>query len=256
MNNVAVIQCSRDFEPVVDRPNQRVERAGKMSARPAVLPATASLAALFYSQPAETFAPPRMIFAEGDPAEHVFYVMEGWLRVYRIKQDGRRAIVGFVYGGDVLGVSFRGAYLFTAEAVTCVKLKRYSCRRFHALVDESPELRPQLLAKVCDEMAAAQDQMVLLGATRADERLAAFLLRIANRTGGDHRTPIEIDLPFGRVDIADYLGLTIETVCREFSKLKRNGLISMRGPHRILLRRMQSLRQIAGMDDDERFPAV
>ena len=100
-------------------------------------------------------------------------------------------------------------------------------------------------------MTAAQDQIMRLGRTAADERVATFLLHIARRTGADAVTPVEIDVPFGRLDIADYLGLTVETVSRELSKLKRDGLISMRGPHKIILRRLGRLRDVARMDVDE-----
>jgi CRP/FNR family transcriptional regulator, anaerobic regulatory protein len=87
-----------------------------------------------------------------------------------------------------------------------------------------------------------------LGRTAADERVATFLINVARRTGADTTIPVEIDIPFGRLDIADYLGLTVETVSREISKLKRAGLISTIGPHKIIVRRLRSLRDIARMD--------
>ena len=207
--------------------------------------------ALFLPQVTETFAPPRAIFWEGDKASHVFHVLEGCLRLYRIMPDGRRAILGFSYPGELLGVSFRNIYPFTAEAVTPVRLKRLTRHRFHELVDGSRDLRSQLLTEISSEMTAAQDQIMRLGRTAAAERVATFLLDIARRTGADAVTPVEIDVPFGRLDIADYLGLTVETVSRELSKLKRDGLISMRGPHKIILRRLGRLRDVARMDVDE-----
>jgi CRP/FNR family transcriptional regulator len=236
------------------------------------------LQALFLPQVTETFAPPRAIFWEGDKAAHVFHVLEGCLRLYRIMQDGRgdkaahvfhvlegclrlyrimqdgrRAILGFSYAGELLGVSFRNIYPFTAEAVTPVRLRRLARHRFHELVDGRQDLRSQLLTKISSEMTAAQDQIMRLGRTAADERVATFLLHIARRTGADALTPVEINVPFGRLDIADYLGLTVETVSRELSKLRRDGLISMMGPHNIILRRLRSLRAIARMDGDCRI---
>ena len=91
--------------------------------------------------------PPRAVFWEEDAAEHVFYVLEGCLRVYRIVQDGRRAILGFIDAGDLLGVSFRNIYPFTAEVVSPVRLKRLARHRFHDFVDNSRDLRSQLLAE-------------------------------------------------------------------------------------------------------------
>jgi CRP/FNR family transcriptional regulator, anaerobic regulatory protein len=218
---------------------------------PGTLAAEPTLRALFPAQVAETFTPPRAIFWEGDAAGHVFNVLEGCLRVYRILQDGRRAILGFSYAGDLLGASFRATYPFTAEAVTPVRVRRLARHRFHELVDGSRDLRTQLLTEVSTEMTVAQEHIMHLGRTAADERVAAFLLHIARRTGADTATPVEIDIPFGRLDIADYLGLTVETVSREISKLKRAGLISTMGPHKIIVRRLRSLRDIARMDVDE-----
>ena len=213
-------------------------------------PGRPTMQALFRPQVIETFAPPRSIFWEGDKASHVFHVLEGCLRLYRIMPDGRRAILGFSYAGELLGVSFRKIYSFTAEAVTPVRLRRLARHGFHELIDASGDLRSQLLTEISSEMTAAQDQITRLGRTAADERVATFLLDTARRTGADAVTPVEIDLPFGRLDIADYLGLTVETVSREISKLNRDGLISMMGPHRIILRRLRGLRAIARMDGD------
>src|SRR5215207_9949657 len=210
-----------------------------------------TLRALFGSQVAETFAPPRAIFWEGDRAGHVFHVLEGCFRLSRVCQDGRRAILGFGYAGGLLGASFRKCCPFTAEAVTPVRLRRLPRRRFDELVDGNRDLRSLLLADISSEMVAAQDHIIRLGRTAADERVATFLLNIARRTRAGIVAPVEIDVPFGRLDIADYLGLTVETISREISKLKHDSLISTDGPHRIVLRRMGRLREIARMDAPE-----
>src|SRR5215203_238271 len=130
------------------------------SPREATLPpfgfdnASPSLEGLFGMQATESFDPGQAVFWEGDAAGYVFHLLEGCLRIYRTSPDGRRAILGFIYPGDVLGVSFRDRYSFTAEAVRPVKLRRFPRRRFHQLVDEASHLRPQLLAKICDETNA------------------------------------------------------------------------------------------------------
>ena len=105
------------------------------------------------------------------------------MRVYRIMSDGRRAIMGFVHPGDVLGVSFQDRYLFTAEAVTEIKVQHYARGRFFAMINKSPALRPQLFAILCDEMSAAQDQMLLLGRKTAEERVVSFLLSNSSQEG-------------------------------------------------------------------------
>ena len=208
---------------------------------------TPTLKGLFGGQPIESLSSGGALFWEGDQAGQIFDVLEGVLRVYKILPDGRRAIMGFVYPGDVLGVSFQDRYLFSAEAVTAVKVRRFSRAQFFSLVNESPDLRPQLFALLCDEMSAAQDQMLLLGRKCAEERVVSFLLSVHRKCGEG----VEIELPMSQLDMADYLGLTIETVSRMMTSLSRRGLIHATGRHRIALRRLSALRDIAGRDEDE-----
>ena len=171
----------------------------------------------------------------------VFQVVEGCVRLCRVLPDGRRAITGFAFPGGVLGISLHDRHAYTAEAVTAVRVRRMARVAFHAAVDGSAELRPQLLALIFDEMSAAQDQMVTLGCKNADERVASFLVTTARRTGADLGFPVEVELPMSRLDIAHFLGLTIETVSRTFSKLKRDGLISLQGHRTVRLLRMRRL---------------
>ena len=202
---------------------------------------------LFEGQVTESFAAGEALFWEGDQAGQIFDVLSGVLRVYKILPDGRRAIMGFIYPSDVLGVSFQDRYLFTAEAVSEVKVRRFSRGRFFSRVNESPVLRPQLFALLCDEMSAAQDQMVLLGRKSAEERVVSFLLAVHRKCA----THAEIELPMSRLDMADYLGLTIETVSRTMTSLVRRGLIHPTGRHRLALRKLSALREIAGGDESE-----
>lgn len=202
---------------------------------------------LFRGQPAELFSAGEALVREGDQAGQIFDLLEGVLRVYKILPDGRRAIMGFVYPGDVLGVSFQRRSLFTVEAVTAVKVRRFSRGRFLSLVNQSPDLQSQLFALLCDQMSAAHDQMLLLGHKSAEERVVSFLLAVHGKCG----KTAEIDLPMSRLDMADYLGLTIETVSRMMTGLARRGLIRATGRHRIALGNLSALRDIAGHDEDE-----
>jgi CRP/FNR family transcriptional regulator len=209
-----------------------------------------TLSDLFKAKPIETLPIGAALFWEGDQAGQIFNLLEGVIRVYRIMPDGRRAIMGFIHPGDVLGVSFRDRYLFTAEAVTTVKVRRFARSRFFALINESPALRPQLFAILCDEMSAAQDQLLLLGRKTAEERVVSFLLAIHRKTArGD-----EVELPMSRQDMADYLGLTIETVSRMMTNLIRRGLIAPRARHSVTLRKLSALREIAGEEEDRTEP--
>jgi CRP/FNR family transcriptional regulator, anaerobic regulatory protein len=202
---------------------------------------------LFAGQATESLSAGEALFWEGDQAGQIFDVLEGVLRVYKILPDGRRAIMGFVYPGDIPGVSFQYRNLFTAEAVTGVKVRRISRFRFLSLVNESPDLRRQLFALFCDLMSAAQDQMLVLGHKSAQERVVSFLLAVHRK----YAPGSEIELPMSRLDMADYLGLTIETVSRTMTSLVRRGLIQATGRHRIALRKLSALSDIAGRDEDE-----
>lgn len=214
-------------------------------------PSPATLEGLFGRLPLESFESGSAVFWEGDAAAHVFAVVEGVLRVFKILGDGRRVITGFVHAGDLLGLSLKDRYLYSAEAVTTVKLRRFARTRFQDEINQAPELRPQLFARLCDEMAAAQDQMVLLARKSAEERVASFLLITARRRAGNGEIAAAIEIPMTRLDMADYLGLTIETVSRSMTKLAARGVIAAGGRHAIAIRKPGLLVQLAGEGEDE-----
>jgi CRP/FNR family transcriptional regulator len=220
------------------------------------LSAPPSLQSLFSRQPVEKFDAGAGILWEGGAASHVFEVAEGVLRVFRILSDGRRAITGFLYAGDILGVSLKDRYLYSAEAVTPTKVRRFTRNRFREQMARFPELRPQLFARLCDEVAAAQDQMVLLARKNAEERVCSFLLQIARRMDCDrHALPV-IEIPMSRLDMADYLGLTIETVSRTMTKLTNRGVIAPTDRHGVMIRKFGKLVLLAGGgDEDDNRPA-
>jgi CRP/FNR family transcriptional regulator len=204
---------------------------------------------LFATRPVERFEPNSAVFWEGDPADYVFELVEGVMRLYRLLPDGRRTITRFLFPGEILGVAFKDRYLFTAEAVTPVKLQRYPRTHLYSSLARMPGLSRELLSMACDELSAAQDQMLLLARKAAQERIASFLLSVAHRMSLGASPAREIDLPMTRLDIADYLGLTIETVSRGFTKLRVDGLISLPSPHRVVLRKPDALRAVSGEDE-------
>lgn len=208
------------------------------------------LQSLFSKQPLEQLDAGGTLFFEGDQAKHLFELVEGVLRIFKIMADGRRVITGFLYPGDLVGVSLRNHYLYSAEAVTAVRLRRFSRRAFEDTVGSSPELRPLLLARLCDEMAAAQDQMVLLSCKNAEERLCSFLLRQLQRKRKQDRSCSVVDLPMTRLDIADYLGLTIETVSRTMTRLTNKGIVGPAGRHSIRILKARTLAHLAGEGDE------
>lgn len=211
--------------------------------------ANRNLQSMFSRQPIESFGPGEAVFWEGDRAAHVFEVTEGILRVVKILSDGRRVITAFMHPGDLVSISLQENYLYTAEAVTSVKIRRCARNRFQDEITRFPELRPQLFSHLCEEMAAAQEQVVLLARKSAEEKVCSFILKIARRFRQEAR--LEIALPMSRLDMADYLGLTIETVSRTMTSLTSRGVIRSNGRHRISIQCIRKLARLAGESDDE-----
>ncbi len=189
--------------------------------------------------------PGQTLFHEGEPAEEMFSLTEGMIKLYKLLQDGRRQITGFLMAGDFLGLAFGRTYVYSAEAVTPVRLCRFRRAAFLRLLEEMPHLERNLLGRASSELAAAQEQMLLLGRKTARERLATFLLAIAERQHRGDREPVE--LLMSRSDIADYLGLTIETVSRTLSTMRRVGAITLDGKSRVYIPDRDALRSIAGL---------
>jgi CRP/FNR family transcriptional regulator len=163
-----------------------------------------------------------MLFCEGDDGEALYVILSGTVRCCKVLADGRRQIIGFYQAGDLLGLSLGDVYFYSAEAVTPVRLRRLGRVQLETMMDERPQLRRRLFSIAAGELAAAQNQMLLLGRKTARERICTFLL---GRAGSDGA----VELPMSRTDIADYLGLTIETVSRTLSQLRSAGLVRMSG---------------------------
>jgi len=191
--------------------------------------------------------PGEVMFAEGTDAEAIYEVVRGMLKIYKLLPDGRRQVTGFLSAGHLVGLAHDHLYLYTAEAITPVTACRYPRARFECLVDEVPGFAMRLLAATSDELRAAQDQMVLLGRKAAEEKLASFLQTMGQQRGGGE-DPEEVLLPMTRADIADYLGLTIETVSRTLSKLRSDGVIEIPCTSSIRLRDRHRLQRLAACD--------
>jgi CRP/FNR family transcriptional regulator len=196
-------------------------------------------------------APGETLFAEGDETNAVYEIVRGILRLVKLLPDGRRQITGFLFAGHLVGLAPEGLQVYTAEAVTEVTLCRYGRAAFERLIDEMPGFAKRMLAVASHELRAAQDQMLLLGRKTAMEKVASFLLVIAKQQDVD-RTQ-EVDVPMTRSDIADYLGLTIETVSRTLTKLKQGGLIALATPNRMEIVDRDQLEELAAGDGDTDF---
>jgi CRP/FNR family transcriptional regulator len=172
-----------------------------------------------------SFAPKSVLFAQDQPADAVFNVTEGVVRLYKLLPDGKRQIVGFALPGDFLGLAMAERYGFSADAVQDVKVCRFPREAFSSFVDAKPHLLRRLHEFATHELSLAQDQMVLLGRRTAEEKVASFLIGLRSRLARINMASVTVPLPMTRQDIADFLGLTIETVSRIFARLAREKAI-------------------------------
>ena len=160
--------------------------------------------------------------------------------------DGRRQIVGFASAGHLLGLAPEGTYVYSAEAITDVTLCRYPRASFDRLVDSVPGLARRLWAVTADELRFAQDQLLLLGRKNATERVASFLLLLAEQQASE----ADVSIPMTRSDIGDYLGLTIETVSRTLTKLRRHKVIALPAADRATILDREGLETLASGAND------
>ncbi|MEN3975050.1 helix-turn-helix domain-containing protein [Emcibacter sp. SYSU 3D8] len=192
-----------------------------------------------------SFEDGQTIFEQGDEPRFIFNLTQGAIRLVKLLPNGRRQVVGFVFPGDMLGLSSHGAYTCSAEAIGKVGVCRFPRGKLLALLDEFPNLKTRLLDIAADELSEAQEQMLLLGRKSPAEKLASFLWRLhrdGSRCGGSED---RIDLAMSRSDIADYLGLTIETVSRTFTKLRNDGVISLDGAAHVVIENADALEELA-----------
>lgn len=185
------------------------------------------------------------VINEGDDATAVFNIAAGTIKLYKLLQDGRRQITGFLQPGDFCGIATDGTYAYSAEALEPSEICSMPRKKLEAVFGRHPELERRLLAIISHELSVAQDQMLLLGRKTATERLAAFLLRQSERNERLRWPADPVHLPMSRADIADYLGLTIETVSRTFTKLREEGAIRLPGKTVVELADIERLRALA-----------
>jgi CRP/FNR family nitrogen fixation transcriptional regulator len=178
------------------------------------------------------------IYAEGGAADCWYKVVSGAVRVCKLLADGRRHIAAFCFSGDCFGIDNVDERPYSAEAVDNAVVMRFRRNATEQLTDHNVALARLMRDTMLRHLANAHGRTLLLGRMTAPERVAAFLLEMVERRD---RTKV-LDLPMSRNDIADYLGLTIETVCRVLSSFKREGVIAIPNPHRIELRDREALK--------------
>jgi CRP/FNR family transcriptional regulator len=167
------------------------------------------------------------VFLEGDDATHIFKVEAGHVCIYRLLADGRRQIVDFAFAGDFIGLGANGQHTTNAQASERTRLRSIRASELRNVVRENPRLGLELYEAMSNELSAARELLVSVCQRTAQERVAGFLLAIAQRNARRGEDASCVVLPMTRTDIADYLGLTIETVSRTFTKLRKDGLIDI-----------------------------
>jgi CRP/FNR family transcriptional regulator, nitrogen fixation regulation protein len=179
------------------------------------------------------------IFGEGEPSEYLYKVMSGCVRTYKTLNDGRRQISGFYLPGEVFGLSFDAEHTVSAEAIADSKVLLIKRSAIDALAGRDPSIARELFTLTGRELRRAQDRILLL-IKSAQERVAGFLLEMAERTSAANA----VELPMSRQDIADYLGLTIETVSRTLTALECSAAIGLPSSRHIVLRNRAALHRI------------
>ncbi|MFQ6242304.1 helix-turn-helix domain-containing protein [Sinorhizobium meliloti] len=180
-----------------------------------------------------TYKAGREIYAQGDLNDKCYQVTTGAVRVYRLLSDGRRQVVSFLLPGEMFGFEAGSNHSFFAEAITATTLAVFGRRHMQ-------ERSRELLALALTGMARAQQHLLVVGRQCAVERIAAFLVDLCERQGGGR----QLRLPMSRQDIADYLGLTIETVSRVVTKLKERSVIALRDARTIDIMKPDALRSL------------
>jgi CRP/FNR family transcriptional regulator, nitrogen fixation regulation protein len=178
------------------------------------------------------------IFAEGDRAAYIYKVVSGAVRTFRLLSDGRRQIAVFHLPGDIFGMETGEEHRFTAEALADTTFIVY--RRCNLVTLDGGEFSRQVVMAMMRSLEQAQNHMLLLGRKNAVEKIATFLLVMSERTS----TGNQVDLPMSRLDMADHLGLTIETVSRSLTHLEREGIIDLPTSRSIALLNKAALRRL------------
>ncbi len=181
------------------------------------------------------------IYGEGEDNEFVYKVVSGAVRTYKVMRDGRRQIGGFHLPGDYFGFELGTRHLLTAEATTDTKVLLFKRSQIESLATRDVSAARELWLMTAGQLRHAEDHMLLLGRKTATERLAAFLIEMDKRLGG---TGV-VELPMSRRDIADYLGLTLETVSRGFSQFQASGIVQLIDARHVVLVKRRKLEEDA-----------
>ena len=198
-----------------------------------------------------TYAAGEVILWRGEPLDCVASVVSGVASLSKTLEDGRTQMVGLLLPSDFIGRPGRTHVEFDVTATTDITLCRFARAPFERMLEDTPHLAQRLMEMALDELDAARDWMILLGRKTAREKIATFLDLLARRgVAQDGSARIALDMPMTRDQIANFLGLTLETVSRQMNALKKDGVITFSGRKKLDVIDMIALRDATGDDAD------
>jgi len=192
------------------------------------------------------------VFRDGDEADHYFNITSGIVKLVKTLADGHQHIIGLIYPPDFMGQTLNKRHTYSAESATDVELCAFPRHAFDAFLRSHPEVERRIFEMTLRELDVCRDWTLLLGRKCSYERVAGFLLMLARRADPDRplysRHAVHLELPFTRAEMADYLGLTLETVSRQFSRLKKEGIIGLPSSRDITIPDIDLLSAVAQME--------
>ena len=181
------------------------------------------------------FKDKQTIFLQQENAKNLFNITKGNVKIYKLLSDGRIQIIGFLYPGDFFGSYKKEKYNYSAESIGEVRACAFDQVSLDNYLNENMKLAKELLHMTSHELTLAQDRMEVLGKMNANERIAKFFLNISEQRSRIGWQSNPVSLPMTRQDIADYLGLTLETVSREITRFKTSNLIKLLNSKQIFI---------------------
>lgn len=201
-----------------------------------------------------TYEAGQPIIWRGDPLVHFSSLVVGIASLSRTMEDGRTQVVGLLLPSDFIGRPGREFVEFDVTAVTDVTLCQFQRRPFERLVEEVPHISQRMLEMALDELTAAREWMVLLGRKTAREKIATFLEMVIRRSTAPGHAVNTYSLPLTREEIANFLGLTLETISRQLSAMKKEGMLAFEDRRRFVIKDFAALRLASGDDGDMAEP--
>lgn len=198
----------------------------------------------------KTFEAGQPIIWRGDELMTFASIVQGIASLSRTMEDGRTQVVGLLLPSDFIGRPGREYVDFDVTAVTGVTLCQFQRKPFEALVDEVPHISQRMMEMALDELNAAREWMVLLGRKTAREKIATFLEMVVRRSTVPSHEVSQYSLPLTREEIANFLGLTLETISRQLSAMKKEGIVEFEGRRTFVIKDLAALHEASGDDAD------